>query len=163
MKIMAGYDGSRASKNALDLAKKHAKAFGAEVYILTSMVKATERQLEDIEKAEFDLEGIKAFFQKDNVPCEVHLLIRGLSPGEDIVQFARENEIDEIIVGIQKKSKVALLNLIRSGVTTAFVSHNLQAVEEICNRVLWLDHGEIVVEGEPGRVIEEYRRQMTGG
>ncbi len=74
--------------------------------------------------------------------------------------------IDEIFSvgdeGFQKKSKIALLNLIRSGVTTAFVSHKLEAVEEICTRVLWLDHGEIIAEGEPGRVIKEYKRAMTG-
>jgi nucleotide-binding universal stress UspA family protein len=62
--------------------------------------------LEDIEKAERDLEGIKTFFENERVPCEVHLLIRGLSPGEDLVQFAKEHKIDEIIVGIEKKSKV---------------------------------------------------------
>ncbi|MCX5845904.1 MAG: universal stress protein [Deltaproteobacteria bacterium] len=106
MKILVGYDGSSAAQNALDLARKHAKAFGAEVYVLTSMVKGTERQLEDIERTESDLEGIKTFFDKDSVPCKIHLLIRGLSPGEDLVQFAKENEIDEIIVGIEKKSKV---------------------------------------------------------
>jgi nucleotide-binding universal stress UspA family protein len=106
MKIVVGYDGSGAAKNALDLAKKHAKAFGAKVYILTSMVKGTERQLEDIGKAERDLDGIKTFFGNEKVPCEVHLMIRGLSPGEDLVQFAKEHKIDEIIVGIEKKSKV---------------------------------------------------------
>ena len=106
MRIMVGYDGSGAAKNALDLAKKHAKAFGATVYILTSMIKGTERQLDDIEKAEHDLEGIKTFFENEQVPCEVHLLIRGLSPGEDLVRFAKEHKIDEIIVGIEKKSKV---------------------------------------------------------
>jgi nucleotide-binding universal stress UspA family protein len=106
MKIVVGYDGSGAAKNALDLAKKHARAFGAKVYIMTSMVKGTERHLEDIGKAERDLDGIKAFFEKEKVPCEVHLLIRGLSPGEDLVQFAKEHKIDEIIVGIEKKSKI---------------------------------------------------------
>jgi nucleotide-binding universal stress UspA family protein len=106
MKIVVGYDGSGAAKNALDLAKKHAKSFGAKVYILTSMVKGTERQLEDIGKAERDLDGIKTFFENEKVPCEVHLMIRGLSPGEDLVQFAKEHKIDEIIVGIEKKSKV---------------------------------------------------------
>jgi nucleotide-binding universal stress UspA family protein len=106
MKILVGYDGFSAAQNALDLARKHAKVFGAEVYVLTSMLKGTERQLEDIERTESDLEGIKTFFNKDGVPCTIHLLIRGLSPGEDLVQFAKENEIDEIIVGIEKKSKV---------------------------------------------------------
>jgi ABC-type polysaccharide/polyol phosphate transport system ATPase subunit len=70
--------------------------------------------------------------------------------------------IDEILSvgdeGFQKKSKGALLNLIKGGVTTVFVSHNLAAVEEICNRVLWLDHGEIVSEGDPATVIREYRK-----
>jgi ABC-type polysaccharide/polyol phosphate transport system ATPase subunit len=70
--------------------------------------------------------------------------------------------IDEILSvgdeGFQRKSKEALLKMIRSGVTTVFVSHNLQAVEEICNRVLWLDHGEVISEGKPDVVIENYRK-----
>jgi len=50
MKIMVGYDGSNAAKNALNLAKMHAKAFRAKVYILTSMIKGSEKQLEEIKK-----------------------------------------------------------------------------------------------------------------
>jgi len=72
--------------------------------------------------------------------------------------------IDEILSvgdeGFQKKSKEALLKMIKSGVTTVFVSHNLKAVEEICSRVLWLDHGEIVSEGDPVGVIEKYKKEM---
>ncbi len=37
MKIMVGYDGSNAAKNALTLAKAHAKAFKAKVYILSTI------------------------------------------------------------------------------------------------------------------------------
>jgi ABC-type polysaccharide/polyol phosphate transport system ATPase subunit len=70
--------------------------------------------------------------------------------------------IDEILSvgdeGFQKKSKAALLKMIRNGVTTVFVSHNLLAVDEICNRVLWLDHGEVISDGSPAMVIEEYRK-----
>jgi ABC-type polysaccharide/polyol phosphate transport system ATPase subunit len=70
--------------------------------------------------------------------------------------------IDEVLSvgdeGFQRKSKEAMLKLIESGVTTVLVSHNLQAVEEICNRVLLLDHGEVVAEGEPNMVIAEYRK-----
>jgi ABC-type polysaccharide/polyol phosphate transport system ATPase subunit len=50
-----------------------------------------------------------------------------------------------------------MLKLIRSGVTTVFVSHSLPAVEEICNRSIWLDHGELIAEGEPKAVIKRYR------
>jgi lipopolysaccharide transport system ATP-binding protein len=70
--------------------------------------------------------------------------------------------IDEILSvgdeGFQIKSKEALLKMIRNGVTTVFVSHKLEAVREICTRVLWLDHGEVISEGDPVIVIEEYRK-----
>jgi ABC-type polysaccharide/polyol phosphate transport system ATPase subunit len=70
--------------------------------------------------------------------------------------------IDEILsVGdeaFRKKSKDALLHLIKGGVTTIFVSHNQSSVREICNRTIWLDGGEIKAEGEPEKVIEEYLR-----
>jgi len=71
--------------------------------------------------------------------------------------------IDEILsVGdevFQKKSKEALLNLIHRGVTTIFVSHQMSAVREICNRAIWLDGGEIRAEGESEKVVEEYLRK----
>jgi nucleotide-binding universal stress UspA family protein len=106
MKIMVGYDGSNAAKNALNLAKVHAKAFHAKVYILTSMVKGSEKQVQEIRNTEHELEYIKSQLEEEKIPCETHLLIRGLTPGDDLVQFAKDNKADEIIVGIAKKSKV---------------------------------------------------------
>ena len=41
----------------------------------------------------------------------------------------------------QKKSRDALIELIKGGVTTMLVSHNLNAVKEICNRGIWLHNG----------------------
>lgn len=73
--------------------------------------------------------------------------------------------IDEVLSvgdeGFQRKSKEAMLKLIGSGVTTVLVSHNLEAIEEICNRVVWLDHGELIAEGRPETVIGEYRRNVA--
>ncbi len=70
--------------------------------------------------------------------------------------------IDEILAvgdeAFQKKSKEALIKLVKGGVTTIFVSHQLSAVKEICTRAIWLDNGEIKAEGEPGGVVEEYVR-----
>ncbi len=106
MKIMVGYDGSDASKEAVKVAKKRAKDTDAKVYVLTSMVQGSEKEQEDIGKAERELDYVKSTFDQADIPCEVHLLIRGLSPGEDIVNFAIEKRIDEIILGVEKKSKV---------------------------------------------------------
>jgi nucleotide-binding universal stress UspA family protein len=73
------------------------------------MEKGTEGQREEIEQAERGLEWAKSAFEENDIDCQTHLLIRGLMPGEDIVQFAEENKVDEIIVGVKRRSKVGKL------------------------------------------------------
>lgn len=109
MRILVGYDGSNSGKEALDLAKNHAIAFKGEVDVVTSMIKGTERERKDMDQAKRGLEYAEALFKENNVPCKTHLLIRGFSSGEDLVEFSQENNIDEIIVGVKRRSKVGKL------------------------------------------------------
>lgn len=73
--------------------------------------------------------------------------------------------IDEILAvgdeSFQKKSGKALIELIKGGVTTVFVSHQMEAIRNICDRSIWLEHGEIRAEGEPGKVIDEYMNYLS--
>jgi len=68
--------------------------------------------------------------------------------------------IDEILAvgdeSFQRKSGKALLDLIKGGVTTVYVSHSMAAIKKMCDRVIWLEQGEIRAEGEAGLVVEEY-------
>jgi nucleotide-binding universal stress UspA family protein len=109
MKILVGYDGSNQSKDALDLAKKHAVAFGANVIIVTSLLGDKQTTAEQIREAQAGLEYAREVVASAGVPVETHLLIRGVSAGEDLVQFAADNQIDEIIVGVKKVSPVGKL------------------------------------------------------
>ena len=109
MKILVGYDGSNSAKEALDLAKEHAAAFGASVDVVTSMHSGTESQRKEIEEAERGLEWAQSLFEENKIPCNTHLLIRGLAAGEDLVNFASENNMNEIIVGVKRRSKVGKL------------------------------------------------------
>ena len=118
MKILVGYDGSNSAKEALNLAKIHAKAFGASVSVVTSMEKGTEGQREEIAQSEKGLAWAKSVFEENGIDCDTHLLIRGLSPGEDIVEYAKENQVEEIIVGVKRRSKVGKLLM---GSTAQFV------------------------------------------
>jgi len=88
MKIMVGYDGSKVAKDALELAKKHAKAFDAKVHVLTSLAQSSDLQLEDIQRAEHELEYETASLVDDNISCETQAIVSLLSPGEVLVQFA---------------------------------------------------------------------------
>lgn len=109
MKILVGYDGSNSAKEAMRVAKKYARAFGASVEVVTSMEKGTENQQKEIESAEQGLAWAESVFSDAGIECRSHLLIRGVDPGEDIVQFAEENKVEQIIVGVKRRSKVGKL------------------------------------------------------
>lgn len=109
MKILVGYDGSKSSKEAVNLTRKHAKAFGASVDVVTSMQHGMENKRAEIEEAENALKGVQSLFDDGGLTCRTHLMIRGRTPGEDLVEFARENDVSEIIVGVQRRSKVGKL------------------------------------------------------
>ena len=109
MKILVGYDGSRVAEDVLKLAQMHAKAFKAEVYILTSLEQSPTLKKEDIDKAESKLEKIRKPFSVDDIPCEARTSVSYQSPGEDLVNFAKEKDVDEIILGVRRRSKVGKL------------------------------------------------------
>ena len=110
MKFLVAYAGGNEMNEAvLALAKKNAKLFNATLYIVNSMEGASENEFNDLTRIESTLEKLKASIKKDGIPCETHMLIRGLSPGEDIVDFAKDKKIDQIFIGIEKKSKVGKL------------------------------------------------------
>jgi nucleotide-binding universal stress UspA family protein len=110
MKILVGYDGSDVAKEALMVALKHAGAFaGSEVYVVTSMAGGPEVSRQEFERAEGELRYTQSVFIKDKIPCTTRLLVRGMTPGEDLVQFIAENGIDEVIIGVRRRSKVGKL------------------------------------------------------
>lgn len=71
--------------------------------------------------------------------------------------------IDEILaVGdahFKQKSKERILEFRRRGITILFVSHNMDEVQNLCDRVLWLDHGNVRMLGDPAKIIDEYESQ----
>lgn len=106
MKILVGYDGSRQGSDVLKLAREWAVAYAASIEVVFVMAQDRELQYPDIQKVE-DLmkKEAKNIFNGHNVPCETHLLITNLSPGEELVEFAKQNKIDEIFIGVKRKSK----------------------------------------------------------
>ncbi len=68
--------------------------------------------------------------------------------------------LDEILsVGdssFQVKSRAKMKELLSSGATIIFVSHNDAAVREICKRAIWLENGRVRADGEVNSVVNEY-------
>ncbi len=109
MKILVGYKGVNLGKDLLKIAVEHAMAFKGEVLIVTSMTGGGKAEQIKVKEAEENLEKVKKYFDEKGVLCKTHLLVRGLDAGEDIVNFANEKGVDEIIIGVKSRSKVGKL------------------------------------------------------
>lgn len=74
--------------------------------------------------------------------------------------------LDEILsVGdeaFQRKCLARIQTFQQRGVTILLVSHNTALVEEMCQRAVWLDHGEVKAVGEATDVGEKYRSSQSG-
>jgi len=69
--------------------------------------------------------------------------------------------IDEALsvgdIGFALRCRQRIRELCRRGATVVLVSHALQSIREMCDRVLWLHEGQIAADGEPDAVVELYR------
>ena len=109
MKILVGYDYSTVTQDVLALAKQHAQAFKAEVHLLRSLERNPELQRDTIQQAEQNLDQVKREFATLALACDTHVVVSALSAGEEIVQFAEQNSIDLIVIGVRRRSKVGKL------------------------------------------------------
>lgn len=75
--------------------------------------------------------------------------------------------VDEVLAvgdsAFQKKCMGKIESIADEGRTVLFVSHNMGAVSELCNRAVLLDHGKKLLEGASSDVIEAYMRKSVGG
>ena len=57
-----------------------------------------------------------------------------------------------------RKCTARMQKMIRSGITTIMVSHNLDFLVTQCSRLIWLEHGQIRLQGEPKMIADAYRK-----
>ena len=70
--------------------------------------------------------------------------------------------IDEVLgVGdaeFSQKSAKVMQEKIHSNKTIVFVSHNAALIQQLCNRVVWIEEGISRTEGDPSSVLKEYHQ-----
>lgn len=72
--------------------------------------------------------------------------------------------VDEILsvgdASFQEKSGKRMREMMSNGTTVLMVSHNMQSICEICQRAIWLAHGQKIADGEVGEVCAKYSEHM---
>ena len=73
--------------------------------------------------------------------------------------------VDEVLavgdVGFRKKCLDKMQEFQTKGVTIVLVSHELDMVQQFCQRVLLLHDGQVVAEGEPEAAVKRYKELMA--
>ncbi|GAA6375923.1 ABC transporter ATP-binding protein [Firmicutes bacterium i23-0019-B6] len=68
--------------------------------------------------------------------------------------------VDEVLsVGdfrFQQKCEERIRHMMAAGTTILFVSHSIEQVKSICNKIVWLDHGNVKRFGDAEAICQEY-------
>jgi nucleotide-binding universal stress UspA family protein len=110
MKFLVCYNGTNEAKRALKVAQEHAGIWNAKLEVVNAVVRIEPLKHSKVTQIEGNLEGeVKEILGGDSPPYEVHLLLTDLTPGEQLVKFAEDQKIDQVFLGIFKRSKVEKL------------------------------------------------------
>ena len=75
--------------------------------------------------------------------------------------------VDEILsvgdVPFQQKSFQKMKDMMQGGTTVVYVSHNIPSVAEMCDRVIWLEHGKIRMDGPAADVCKNFMESIGYG
>ena len=110
MKFLVCYDETNAAKKALGAAREHAKIWKAELEVVNTITRVEPLKHSKVKKIEERIEReVKEILGGDDPPFEVQLLLTDLTPGEQLVKYAEDENMDLIFIGIVIKSKVEKL------------------------------------------------------
>lgn len=69
--------------------------------------------------------------------------------------------VDEVLsVGdatFQEKSRKRMMELMSGGTTVLFVSHSIEQIQQMCHRVVWLEHGSVKMFGNVQETCDSYK------
>ena len=110
MKFLVCYEEADPSSVILKEAQAHARVWNASLEVVKAVTRELPIKHSKILEMEEEMEAsVSRQIGDDSVSYNAQLMVTSLEPGEKLVKFAEEEEIDLIFIGIIKKSKVSKL------------------------------------------------------
>lgn len=144
----------------------HQELTGREnIYMNGSILGMTKKEVDRKMEAIIDFSGVEKFL---DTPIKRYSSGMRLRLGFAVAAHLEADIliIDEVLAvgdaAFQKKCLSAMENVRAGARTVLFVSHNLAAIENLCPRCLWIDGGQVRMDGPSRGVIAAYMESMTG-
>nr|QNO53511.1 vitamin B12 import ATP-binding protein BtuD [Methanosarcinales archaeon ANME-1 ERB6] len=160
----------RLLKSAIAIMLQRSFALYSDDSVIWNVLEALERakypKSKQMKKVYEILESVK-MLHRVNMPDT-----RDLSGGEkQRVVLARQLALDPMLlladeptgtldIATGKLVHKALIDSTRGGMTMVATSHWPSVIEEITEKALWLDHGEVVEYGDSKEVVEEFEKEV---
>jgi len=56
----------------------------------------------------------------------------------------------------QQKAEVRMKNLVKASNILVIATHSKELILKMCNRVIWIEHGEVKLDGNPEQIVDLY-------
>ncbi len=138
----------------------HPELTGREnIYLNGAILRVSRRQVDAVFDQIVDFSGLREFIDQPVKNYSSGMYTRlgfavAISVEPDVLL------VDEVLAvgdqAFQNKCYDKIYQFQKEGKTIVFVSHDLNAIQKICNRVVFIDKGHIVADGAPAKVIGQY-------
>jgi ABC-type polysaccharide/polyol phosphate transport system ATPase subunit len=144
----------------------HPELTGREnVYLSGSILGMRRREIAERIESIIDFAGVRQFI---DTPVKRYSSGMYVRLGFSIAAHLHPDILllDEVLAvgdaAFQSKCLKRITELKESGTTVVFISHDLTAVELLCNRAMLLSHGRVIADGATREVITKYQKDCGG-
>lgn len=149
LELASGFDGDLTVKENTFLRGAmlgYTKAFMNEKYQeIIDFAELNEFQDRPFRQLSSGMKSRLAFSIASMVKPDILILDEVLSVGDGAFRIKSEKKMQSIISG---------------GTTTLFVSHSLEQIRRLCNKVLWIEKGKQIAFGETKNICDEYSKSI---
>lgn len=129
------------------------------IYLNGALMGISKKELKNLEDPIIDFSGIREFI---DIPVKYYstgMYLR-LAFALATAKAAEILILDEMFAGgdvaFVERAREKMFGMIDQSNIMILVSHDHSLINDLCNRVIWMEHGRIIMDGEPSEVLSKY-------
>lgn len=129
------------------------------IYLNAAILGYNIKEIKKIEKDIIEFSGLEEFI---DMPVKYYSTGMYMKLAFSIATAVKPDILilDELFAGgdaeFIEKAQSRMKSFIKDSSIMVFVSHQTELLEELCNRVIWIDHGMLKADGDPKEIIHKY-------